>query len=105
LEAQELQSKSNNMSQEKAQEEFEILQQRGQLIGQQLQQQEQQMQRMGQLKMDSVITQVRKTIREYGEANGYRYILTGGEGGSVLYGDKADDITSEILQILNESYK
>ena len=55
--------------------------------------------------MDSVITQVRKTIREYGEANGYRYILTGGEGGSVLYGDKADDITSEILQILNESYK
>ena len=63
------------------------------------------MQRMGKWKMDSVVTQVRKTIREYGEANGYRVILTGGEGGSVLYGGKGDDITADILEILNEAYQ
>ena len=102
IEAQDLQNRTKNMPQDKAQEEFEILQQRGQLIGQQLQQQEQQMQRMGQLKMDSVVTHVRKTIKEYGAANGYRFILTGGEGGSVLYGESTSDVTDEVLKILNE---
>lgn len=104
LEAQDLQNKTKSMSQDKAQEEFDMLQQRGQMIGQQLQQQEQQMQRMGQMKMDSVVTQVRKTIEEYGAANGYRFIFTGGEGGSVLYGEAAADITEDILKVLNAGY-
>ena len=104
LEAQDLQNKSKAMSDDRAQQEFEMFQQRGQMIGQQLQQQEQQMQRMGQLKMDSVVSHVRKTIRQYGETNGYRFIFTGGEGGSVLYGEAAADITDEVLEILNREY-
>lgn len=105
MEAQDLQTKSEGMSQSKAQEAFGQLQQKGQMVGQQLQQEEQQLQRMGQLKMDSVIQEVRKTIKEYGKSNGYSFILTGGEGGSVLYGKEAADVTEEVLKELNASYE
>lgn len=102
LEAQQLQTSTESMPQDKAQEAFGILQQKGQMMGQQLQQEEQQLQRMGQMKMDSVVAEVRETIKEYGAANGYRFILTGGEGGSVLYGDEASDITEQVLSLLND---
>ena len=105
MEAQDLQNKSEGMSQSKAQEAFTQLQQKGQMVGQQLQQEEQQLQRMGQLKMDSVVQEVRKTIREYGKANGYSFILTGGEGGSVLFGKEAADVTGDVLKVLNDSYE
>lgn len=105
MEAQDLQTKSESMSQSKAQEAFGQLQQKGQIVGQQLQQEEQQMQRMGQLKMDSVVQEVRKTIKQFGKDNGYSFILTGGEGGSVLYGKDAADVTEEVLKILNASYE
>lgn len=105
MEAQDLQTKSEGMSQTKAQEAFSQLQQKGQMVGQQLQQEEQQLQRMGQLKMDSVVQEVRKTIKDYGKANGYSFILTGGEGGSVLFGKEAADVTKEVLKELNASYE
>ncbi|MEJ2161885.1 MAG: OmpH family outer membrane protein [Robiginitalea sp.] len=104
LEAQEVQNQTKNMSQEKAQEEYDLLQQKGQIIAQQLQREEQQMQRTGQMKMDSVVSEARKLIKEYGATNGYGFILTGGEGGSVLYGKEAADITDDVLKLLNEEY-
>lgn len=105
LEAQALQTKTQSMSQTKAQEEYELLQQRGQFIGQQLQQEEQLLQQQGQAEMDSLVNKVRDEINTYGEANGFTYILGGGEGGSVLYGKEAKDLTDEILQIINDSYQ
>lgn len=105
LEAQALQTKTQSMSQTKAQEEYELLQQRGQFIGQQLQQEEQLLQQQGQAEMDSLVNKVRDEISTYGEANGFTYILGGGDGGSVLYGKEAKDLTDEILQIINDSYQ
>ena len=93
------------MSQTKAQEEYGMLQQRGQFMGQQLQQEEQQIQLEGQAEMDSLISKVKKEINGYGKSNGYTYILSGGDGGSVLYGAETKDLTQEILKILNENYK
>jgi outer membrane protein len=58
---------------------------------------------MGQIEMDSVVSEVRETIEKYGAANGYRFIFTGGEGGSVLYGDGASDITEQVLVELNKA--
>lgn len=104
MEAQALQAKTESMTQNKAQEEYELLQQRGQFIGQQLQQEEQLLQQQGQAEMDSLVNKVRDEITTYGEANGYTYILSGGEGGSVLYGQETKDLTEEILKIINESY-
>lgn len=105
LEAQAFQTKAQSMSQKKAQEEYALIQQRGQFIGQQLQQEDQQLQAEGQTEMDSVVSKVKKEIKAYGKTQGYTYILGGGEGGSVLYGVDANDLTDEIIKILNDKYK
>ncbi len=105
IEVQAFQSKAQKMSQSKAKEEYGLIQQRGQFMGQQLQQEEQQMQAAGQVEMDTVVSKVKKEIAAYGKANGYTYILGGGDGGSVLYGAEAQDLTKEILKILNDNYK
>ncbi|MBC6997573.1 OmpH family outer membrane protein [Cytophaga sp. FL35] len=105
MEAQAFQQKAQNLSQQKAQEEYGLMQQKGQQIGQQLQMEDQQLQAAGQTQMDSVVSKVKKEIEAYGKANNYQYILGGGDGGSVLYGNEADDLTDEIVKILNDKYK
>ena len=105
MELQEFQGKAQSLSQQNAQEQYSELQQRGQRIGQQLQQEEQQLQLNSQEQMDSLVKKVKKEIRAYGKDNGYTYILGGGEGGSVIYGDKAKDVTDAILKILNDKYE
>jgi outer membrane protein len=105
MELQAFQTKAQSMSQKNAQEEYGQLQQRGQFIGQQLQQEEQQLQQVSQVEMDSLVKKVKKEIKDYGKVNGYTYILGGGDGGSVLYGEEANDLTDAILKILNDKYK
>ena len=105
LEAQELQSRAKKMAAPMAQKEFDLLQQRGQFIGQQLQQEEQILQQQGQQEMDSVVQKVKEEIKAFGKLNKYTFILGGGEGGTVLYGQEADDLTEELLKILNDKYK
>jgi outer membrane protein len=105
VEAQAFQLKAQKMSQTKAQEEYTLIQQKGQLIGQQLQQEEQQLQFAGQTEMDSLVSKVKKEIKSFGKSKGYTYILGGGDGGSVLYGTDANDLTSQITKILNDNYK
>lgn len=105
LEAQAFQAKAEKMSQQKAQEEYGLMQQKGQFIGQQLQQEDQQLQASGQIEMDSIVNKVKREVKAYGSTNGYTYILGGGDGGSVLYGTDANDLTDEIVKILNDKYK
>ena len=101
IEAQAIQAKAETMSQSKAQEEYDLLQQRGQFIGQQLQQEEQILQQEGQTEMDSLVSKVRKQIQEYGKVQGYTFILGGGDGGSVLYGIESKDLTDEVIEVVN----
>lgn len=105
IEAQALQTKVQSLSQAKAQEEYELFQQKSQFMGQQLQQEEQLLQIQGQTEMDSLVSRVRGQISDYGKANGYSYILGGGEGGAVLYGEDQQDLTDQILKIVNNSYE
>ncbi|MFS4492737.1 OmpH family outer membrane protein [Maribacter sp. 2308TA10-17] len=105
LEAQAFQAKAQKMNQKKAQEEYGLMQQRGQFIGQQLQQEEQALVTAGQTEMDSVVSRVKKAVKAYGKTNKYTYILGGGDGGSVLYGQEVNDLTDEVVKILNADYK
>lgn len=105
LEMQAFQTKSQSMSQKKAQEEYGLLQQKGQFLGQQLQQEAQVAQTANQTILDSIISTVKKEVKAYGKANGYSYILTGGDGGSVLYGKDANDVTDAVVKNLNDKYK
>ena len=104
LELQAFQTKAERMSQKNAQEEYGQLQQRGQFAGQQVQMEEQQLQQSSQTEMDSLVKKVKREIEAYGKANGYTYILGGGDGGAVLYGEEAHDLTDAILKILNDKY-
>ena len=105
MELQQFQTKAQSMSQKNAQEQYSQLQQRGQRVGQQLQQEEQQLQQISQAEMDTLVKKVKKEIRAYGKANGYTYILGGGDGGSVIYGDEAKEVTDAVLKILNDKYE
>lgn len=105
IEAQAFQLRAQKLSDKKAQEEYGLIQQRAQFMGQQLQQEEQSLQVAGQVEMDSMVVRVKKSIADYGKTKGYTYVFTGGDGGSVLYGPEAADITDEIVKILNDNYK
>ncbi len=104
FEAQAFQIKAQKMAQSKAQEEYNAIQQRAQQMGQLLQQEEQAMRAQGQVELDSIVSTVKREIKAYGKANGYAYILGGGEGGSVLYGEEVNDLTEEVVSILNANY-
>lgn len=105
LELQELQTKAKRLSQKDAQDQYNLLQQRGQFAAQQLQQEEQQIQQSSQAVIDSIVSKIKTEVEAYGKANGYTYILTAGDGGGVLYGNESQDLTKELLTILNDKYK
>jgi outer membrane protein len=102
-EAQSFQPRAQSMNASKAQEEYANLQTRGQQIGQQLQMEEQLIQEEGSQKMDSLLKDVRERIENYGNDNGFTYIFAGGEGGTVLYGSKDQNLTDKILTYLQAS--
>lgn len=53
----------------------------------------------------AIINQVNDFLKEYGEANGYDYILGVTDNGSVLYAKEGEDLTKEILKGLDKKYK
>jgi outer membrane protein len=61
-------------------------------------------QRRGEL-LAGVIKEINSTIEAFGKKNGYRLILGATDAGSLLYGSPGDDVSSEVLQILNDNYK
>lgn len=105
LEAQAFDAASRKMTQKEAQAKYNELLQKRQFFQQQLQIEEQQLQAQGQKEMDSVVQKVKDFVKDFGEKNGYTYILGANEGGSVLYGKTEQDITEEVLKALNEASK
>lgn len=65
----------------------------------------QQLQQEGGAEMDSLVTNVKKFIKNYGKEKGYAYIYGTGEPASILYAEDKLDITKEIVKLLNEKYK
>jgi len=52
-----------------------------------------------------VLNQMEAFMASYGQQHGYQLILGTSEDGSILYGDKAIDLTNEIGLALNEQYR
>ena len=101
-EAERLQDELTRLSERQRNEKIGEYTQRRDFVTRQLEQELQLIQAQGQEEMDTLIKKVRRTIKKYGKDNGYTYILSGGDGGSVLYGDEANDLTEEILLVLNK---
>ena len=92
------------MTQSDIQKLSQELQQKSQVLTQRDQFEEQQIAQESQTLNDSIINKVKDFVKSYGKSNGYNYILGSNEAGSVLYGEEASDLTQEILKGLNESY-
>lgn len=105
MEAQAFQEKAQKMSDAQAQQEYQVLSQKQQMLQQRIQVEEQQISKESQTEIDSLISKVRSYVKDYGKKNGYTYIFGSNEGGSVMYGAEANDLTKVILDALNADYK
>lgn len=65
----------------------------------------QQLQQEAAVERDSVVSKVRKYIKEYGKKNGYSYIYGTGDAATILYAKDQYDITDKIIKELNDNYK
>uniref|UniRef100_UPI00404978CE OmpH family outer membrane protein n=1 Tax=Gelidibacter sp. TaxID=2018083 RepID=UPI00404978CE len=105
LETRDFQQKAASLSQKAIQEQYQILGQKQQFLEQQFQQEEQDIQKQSQTDIDSLISEVRTYVKDYGKKNGYTYILGSNDAGSVMYGKEENDLTKELLDALNAEYK
>lgn len=53
---------------------------------------------------EEVYNQINSYIKTYAEAKGYDLVLGATDNGSIMYAKEGDDITDEILLILNKRY-
>ena len=104
-EARAFDAQAKTLPQNVAQKKYNELMQKSQILQQHLQQEEQIIQMESQTQMDSLLSKVKKNIKEYGKQKGYTFILGANDGGSVLYGSEKKDITKEVTEYLNNQYK
>lgn len=88
-----------------AQQTGAALQEREQRLAYTQQAMMQQLQSESGQEMDSVVKGVKDFIKEYGKEKGYDYILSTGEVSTVLYSKDGQEITDEVVKLLNEKYK
>ena len=105
IEARAFDAQAKTLPQNVAQKKYNELMQKSQILQQHLQQEEQKIQMESQTQMDSLLSKVKKNIKEYGKQKGYTFILGANDGGSVLYGTEKKDITKEVTEYLNNQYK
>ena len=104
VEVKAFQLASNKMSQKKAQEKYNELGQRNQILTQQFQQDQQVLQQGFNKEIDSVVKTVKAFVEDYGKKNGYVFILGKNEAGSVMYGQESSDLTKIVIDALNAKY-
>ena len=104
-EARAFDAQAKTLPQNVAQKKYNELMQKSQILQQHLQQEEQKIQMESQTQMDSLLSKVKKNIKEYGKQKGYTFMLGANDGGSVLYGTEKKDITKEVTEYLNNQYK
>ena len=81
------------------------MQKREQQLGYAQQALAQQLQQESGAEMDTLVTGVKKFIKDYGKKNGYTYIYGTGDVASILYAEDKLDITKDIIKALNDKYK
>lgn len=105
-EAQNFQAQAQANGQAWAQQKGAELQRREQQLAQAQQALSQQLQQEGGTEMDSLVANVKKTIKAYGKEKGYTYIYgTGDSNASILYAEDKLDITKDVIKLLNDKYK
>lgn len=104
-EANSFQAQAQANGQAWAQQKGAELQKRQQQLEYAQQALSQQLQQEGGAEMDSLVTNVKKFIKNYGKEKGYAYIYGTGEPATILYAEDKFDITKDIIKLLNDKYK
>jgi len=105
IEASNFQKNAQANGQTWAQQKGAELQKREQQLGYAQQAMMQQLQQDLGTELDTLISGVRKFIKNYGKEKGYSYIYGTGEAATVLYAEDKYDITGELVKLLNDKYK
>ena len=88
-----------------AQQKGAELQQREQELSYAQQAMLRQLQEESGVEMDSLVSNYRKAIKDFGKEKGYDYIYGTGDVASVLYAKDSYDITKERIKLVNDKYK
>jgi len=102
-EVQAYQEQSTSMSDVQKQEKESMLMQKQQQLQRQQQMQSNQLREESDVVIDSLITNVKDFVSDYGEKNGYTYIFGSNESANIMFAKEGKDITEEVLKALNES--
>lgn len=101
-----LQAKAARMSQSKQQEAMQSFQAKAQQFQQSMQAEQENMQKAYQTDVDSVISKMKATVKDYGKANGYKFIIGTNESiSTILYGDEGSDLSDIIIKEIDANYK
>jgi len=65
----------------------------------------QELQKASGTEMDSLVSELKIFLKDYGKKKGYDYLYGTGSTATVLYAKDKYDITEELTKLLNESYK
>ncbi|GAA0752900.1 OmpH family outer membrane protein [Psychroflexus lacisalsi] len=100
-EVQEFQEGMNRMSTKDRERRQSELMQKQQRLQQRQQQQSQMLRQESDQAIDSLITEVKDLVSEYGEEKGYAYIFGSNESANIMYAKEGLDITEEVLEEIN----
>lgn len=102
-EVQEFQEGMNRMSTKDRERRQSELMQKQQRLQQRQQQKSQMLRQESDQAIDSLITEVKDLVAEYGEKRGYAYIFGSNESANIMYAKEGLDITEEVLREINSS--
>lgn len=104
-EAQNFQQNAQVKGPQWAQQKGAELQQREQQLSMEQNALMQQLQQEGAVLKDTLISEVKKFIKDYGKKKGYDYVYGTGDAATVLYAKDNYNITKDVLKELNDAYK
>jgi len=103
-EVQTYQKEMSTLSLAKRQKREEALMQKQQILQRQQQAESNTLREESDQAIDSIITQVKDFVADYGKNNGYTYIFGSNETANIMYAKEGKDITKTVLEALNKKY-
>ncbi|MFO7744159.1 MAG: OmpH family outer membrane protein [Psychroflexus sp.] len=102
-EVQEFQEGMDRMSTANREKRQNELMQKQQMLQQRQQQKSQMLRQESDQAIDSLISEVKDLVAEYGEERGYAYIFGSNESANIMYAKEGLDITEDVLEELNKT--
>lgn len=58
----------------------------------------------GSVERDSMVSKMKRFIKDYGKEKGFDYVFGTGDAATVLYAKEGFDITEEVVKLMNDAY-